>query len=245
MIPEISATQLLHTPPFIAFPQPQHIGWFIKRLNRFAVLVDLDEGIVQAHLPNSGRMTELLVEGHKVVLIPMVGALRKPHFDMVLVEYQGHWVSVDSRIPSALAHTAFVQQAIPSWATFTDVRREVVYGESRLDIELRSDNRRALIETKSVNLVEDGIALFPDAPTTRGQRHLRELIRAVEEGIPAGVLFIIQRNDARVFRPFDAADPEFGRWLRIAAKAGVAVEAYGCSVTPEVMVLDAQVPVEL
>ena len=90
---------------------------------------------------------------------------------MLLVQYQGHWVSVDSRLPAALAYKALEQGALPAWAGYTQVRREAVYGDSRIDLALRNGGRRALIETKSVNLVEDGVALFPDAPTTRGQRH--------------------------------------------------------------------------
>ncbi len=125
------------------------------------------------------------------------------------------------------------------------MRREAVYGDSRIDLALRNGDRHALIETKSVNLVEDGVALFPDAPTTRGQRHLRTLMQAQREGIAAGVLFVIQREDARSFHPHDAADPAFGHWLREAAQAGVRVEAYRCLVTPEAMTLNSAIPVEL
>ena len=231
--------------PNIALPQPQQRGRFIRRLNRFAVEVELDKGAVQAHLPNSGRMTELLVPGYPVVLVECPSPNRKTAFDMLLVQYQGHWVSVDSRLPSALAYKALEQGALPAWAGYTQVRREAVYGDSRIDLALRNGDRRALIETKSVNLVENGVALFPDAPTTRGQRHLRTLMQAQREGIAAGVLFVIQREDARSFHPHDAADPEFGHWLREAAQAGVLVEAYRCLVTPEAMTLDSAIPVEL
>lgn len=232
-------------PPAVLLPQPQRRGRFLRRLNRFAVEILLEEGVVTAHLPNSGRMRELLVEGHPTVLVARPAPGRKTAYDMLLVQYQGHWVSVDSRLPSALAYQALRQRALPTWAAYSEVRREARYGDSRLDLELRNGAQRALIETKSVNLVEEGRALFPDAPTTRGQRHLRTLIQAHREGIAAGVLFIIQREDARCFSPYDAADPEFGRWLREAAKAGVVVDAYRCKVSPEAMVLDMPVPVDL
>ncbi|MEK7215893.1 MAG: DNA/RNA nuclease SfsA [Chloroflexota bacterium] len=218
--------------PYILLDQPQRHGRFLRRLNRFAVEIELDEGAVAAHLPNSGRMNELLVAGHPVVLAERHGIARKTAFDMQLVQYGSRWVSVDSRIPNALAAEAIR-------------RREVTWGDSRFDLELREGNRRCLVETKSVNLVENGRALFPDAPTTRGARHVRTLIEAVRSGLEAGVLFVIQRDDARVLSPFDAADPEFGRALREAAAAGVVIEAYRCRVTPDRMTLDERVPVEL
>jgi sugar fermentation stimulation protein A len=181
-----------------------------------------------------------------VVVVERPAAHRKTPYDLTLIEYHGRWVSVDSRLPSAIAAEALRLGAIPRWTAYTSVRREVVYHDSRLDIELTAaDGRRCLIETKSCNLVEDGLALFPDAPTERGTRHLHTLIHAVQRGIGAGVLFIIQRDDAELLRPFDSADPAFGRALRAAAAAGVAVLAYRCRLTPEDMTLDAPVPVDL
>ena len=231
--------------PHILLAQPQRHGRFLRRLNRFAVEVEFDDGPVVAHLPNSGRMNELLVAGHTVVLAERHGLARKTAFDMQLVQYDGRWVSVDSRIPNTLAAEAIRQRAIPAWAQYREVWREVTWGDSRFDLELREGQRCCLVETKSVNLVENGHALFPDAPTMRGVRHLRTLIEAVRAGLEAGVLFIIQREDARVLSPFDAADPDFGRALRDAAAAGVVIEAYRCRVTPERMTLDERVPVQL
>ena len=231
----------------LPLPQPQRRGAFVRRLNRFAVEVALEGGeVVVAHLPNSGRMLELLVPGHPVVVAHRPAAHRKTAYDLLLVEYHGHWVSVDSRLPPAVAAEALRRGAMPEWAAYRHVRREVAYHDSRLDLEVTDGSGgRCLIETKSCNLVEDGLALFPDAPTTRGTRHLYTLIHAVEAGIVAGVLFIIQRDDAERLRPFDAADPAFGRALRAAAAAGVTVAAYRCRVTPEAMTLDRAVPVEL
>lgn len=230
----------------IPLPQPQRRGVFVQRLNRFAVEVSLDGMPAVAHLPNSGRMRELLVPGHPVIVVEQPGAHRKTPYDLLLVQYRNQWVSVDARLPSALAAAALRAQALPEWADYTTVRREVAYHDSRLDIELTAPGgRRCLIETKSCNLVEEGIALFPDAPTTRGARHLHTLIHATQHGIAAAALFIIQRADARVLRPFDTADPAFGQALRQAAKAGVTVAAYGCCMTPDAMTLAAPVLVDL
>jgi sugar fermentation stimulation protein A len=229
----------------IPFPTPQRTGAFLTRLNRFAALIDLGDQQVIAHLPNTGRMTELLVTGHPVVVIERPSLIRKTHFDLVLVQYHGHWVSVDSRLPSQVIYQALVEGTLEPWCGCTRVRREAVYGESRLDLELWRDQQRCLVETKSVNLVVEGCALFPDAPTLRGARHLRSLMTAAAAGMDASVVFVIQRPDALSFSPFDEADPEFGRTLREASRAGVGVHAYRCLVTPEGMSIEASVPVEL
>ena len=249
--------------PLVPFPSPRRFGTFITRVNRFAALVLLDGEEVLAHLPNTGRMTELLVPGHPVMVVergparpaqagepvlqPVLLGGRKTACDLVLIQYLGHWVSVDARLPSLVVYQALVAGVLAPWAGCVRVRREAVYGESRLDIELwrPGDRQRCLIETKSVNLVVEGRALFPDAPTLRGARHLRELTRAVAEGLDAAVFFVIQRPDARCFSPFEAADPEFARALREAAAAGVGVHAYRCLVSPEGMALAGPVPVDL
>jgi len=231
--------------PEVTLPGPQQSGRFLRRLNRFAALVEVGGRETVAHLPNSGRMTELLVPGHAVLLVERFGPARKTAFDMVLVAYQGRWVSVDSRLPSELAFVALQQRALLPWADYSEVRREVRYSESRLDLELREGARRCLIEAKSVNLVCDGRALFPDAPTQRGARHLQTLMHAARAGIGAGVVFVIQRDDARSLAPFDAADPQFGRLLREAAHSGVQVHAYRCNVSPRAIALGDEVPVEL
>lgn len=230
----------------VALPQPHRVGTFVRRVNRFAAEVVVDGETLAAHVPNSGRMTELMVAGQPVVVMGEPAAHRKTACDLVLIEYQGRWVSVDSRLPSAVAAAALRAGAIPRFAAYPHVRREVAYHDSRLDLELTDDaGGRALIETKSSNLVEDGLALFPDAPTTRGARHLHTLVHALQHGIDAGVLFIIQRDDAEVLRPFDTADPAFGVALRAAAAAGVAVLAYRCHITPQAVTLDRPVPVDL
>lgn len=223
-------------------PQPQQRGVFVRRLNRFAVEVEVDGEPVVAHLPNSGRMTELLVPGHPVVLVERGLVGRKTGFDMLLVQYEGHWVSVDSRLPSILAFRALGMGALAPWSAYTNVRREVTYLDSRLDLELREGDRRCLIETKSVNLVLDGCALFPDAPTIRGARHLRTLVQAKKQGLEAGALFIIQRADATRFSPHTIADPIFSQALREAMGAGVEVRAYVCHIQPDLIVLGQEVP---
>ena len=122
----------------------------------------------------------------------------------------------------------------------SDVKREVTFGESRLDLLFQGPPGLAYVEAKSVNLVEDGIAMFPDAPTIRGTRHLRELAKAVGEGHAAAVCFVVQRDDVKVLRPYAEADPAFAEALASVVKAGVAAYAIACSTTP-----DSQTPVRL
>ncbi len=239
---------------------------FVRRDNRFRVQVQIEGCTEAAHLPNSGRLGELLVAGRKVCLAP-ADVRRSPKrltaYDMVLVEFGGRWVSVDARLPGHLVDEALRQgqlvvrqgsrQAVrqgsrqAGFEGYTTVRREVYLGESRLDFRLEAGPGEGpcWIEVKSVTLVVAGVARFPDAPTLRGQRHVRELTRAVGQGERAAVVFVVQRDDAEYFVPHDEADPAFGRVLREAAQAGVEVYAWRCRVSREAIQLADAIPVEL
>lgn len=206
---------------------------FLARENRFRVTVETREGPVGAHLPNSGRLDELLVPGYPVLLVRRTAPNRKTGFDMALVQLAGHWVSVDARLPNDLAEEAILAGRLAPFVGYKGVSREVVFGESRLDFLLEAPGRLpCLIEVKSVTLVVDGLACFPDAVTSRGRRHLRELAAALQLGYRAAALFVVQRGDARGMRPHDESDPEFGRALREVAARGVEIYAFACSVQP-------------
>lgn len=219
---------------------------FLRRENRFRVTVEREGAPVAAHLPNSGRLTELLTPGRVCWLADRAAPHRKTDFDLTLVEYAGVLVSVDARLPNRLFAEAFDAGALAPFAAYTDLAREVRRGGSRLDFRL-SGGGAALcwVEVKSVTLVEDGLARFPDAPTARGARHVEELARIAAGGERAAVVFVVQRSDARRFAPHDDADPAFGRALRDAAARGVAVRAWTCTVTRERVEIDQAIPVEL
>lgn len=205
-----------------------------RRLNRFTVEVAIDGGLALAHLANSGRVRELLAPGTPALLAPRAGVQRKTRYDLALVRLGEEWVSTDARLPNALLREALVEGRLAACKGYTHIAAEVRWGESRLDFVLADgQGGLCLVETKSVTLVEGGVALFPDAPTTRGLCHLRTLTEARRAGQAAAVVFVIQRADAQVFRPYDDVDPVFGSALREAAATGVAVLAYRCSVTPE------------
>ena len=141
---------------------------FIRRLNRFAALVDMDGDEVMVHVANTGRMRELLTPGRTVLLRPAAKPERKTAFDLMLVDLGFALCSTDSRLPPRLVEQAFLDGRVEQFAGYQEARREVTFEESRFDLMLSSDEGICYVETKSVNLVEDRVALFPDAPTERG-----------------------------------------------------------------------------
>lgn len=221
-------------------------GRLVSRDNRFRATILVDGQEVWAHLPNSGRLGELLVAGRRVVLVERPGAKRLTDYDLSVVRMDGRWVSVDARLPNDLVAEALGAGELAALADYTTVRREVTFGHSRLDFLLEAEGRRpCLVEVKSVTLVLDGLGCFPDAVTERGRRHLLELARAVAAGYRAAVIFVVQRDDATGLRPHDESDPAFGRTLREVSRCGVEVYAYSCRVAPGEVVLDAPLPVYL
>ena len=228
--------------PWITIPPmkiegPLVEGIFLQRDNRFRATVEVAGRVTKAHVPNSGRLHELFVPGRRVLLAPRAAPHRVTAYDLVLVDLGGRLVSMDARLPSRLFHEAVAAGKLAPFLGYTAVQPEVTFGESRLDFRLDGPAGTCYVEVKSVTLVEDGVGLFPDAPTTRGQRHVRALMEAVAQGHRAAAVFVIQRDDAHTFAPHDAADPAFGRVLREAVAAGVEVHAFKCRVTREEVVI--------
>ena len=183
-------------------------GHFIVRLNRFAALAEVAGREETVHVANSGRLRELLKPGRRLLLAPAPGESRKTRYDLALVDLGHTMVSADARLPNALVAEALAAGRLEQFVEYPEVRREVTYGESRLDLALDGRSGRCYLETKSVTLVEDGgVALFPDAPTTRGVKHLHTLIEAAAEGYRAGAIFVVQRSDAACLSPHDESDP--------------------------------------
>lgn len=220
---------------------------FVVRENRFRARALLAGKEVSVHVPNSGRLTELLLP-HQPVLLREAGA---PHrltdYDLLMVRLPDALVSVDARLPNQLFAEALGLGTLADFEGLTLVRTEFVVGGSRLDFLLRAETSGELcvVEVKSVTLVQQGVARFPDAVTQRGSRHLRDLRRARVEGYRAGVVFVIQREDARLFAPHDESDPDFGAVLRQVVEEGVEVHAYTCQVSRQEVTLDSPVPVVL
>lgn len=221
---------------------------FIKRLNRFEAIVEIDGTEQLTHVPNTGRLRELLFEGAEVMVKGFDNPGRKTRFGLVLARKDGIWVSIDSaNVPNRIMHEALLQKRFDMYRDYDEVRKEVTVSNSRFDFGLFKGSREYYIEVKGVTLVEGRQALFPDAPTVRGSRHLDELTHLKLNGKGAGVVFIIQREDADVFKPNDRTDRNFGDSLRRAQEAGVDINAYTCRVDPDSSTIDIvrQIPVQL
>jgi sugar fermentation stimulation protein A len=202
-------------------------GQLIKRYKRFFADVRLDGKIVVAHVPNTGSLKGICDAAHPCRLQPSDNPERKLKFTLEQVKTETSWVGVNTHIANTLAWEAYTGKKIPHWAAYSDGVREVKINDtSRLDMKLTNGKKNLFIEVKSVTLAEKTIAYFPDAVTARGQKHLLELIELKKQGHETELLFVIQREDCKIFRPADAIDPEYGRLLRLAHKSGVKITAY-------------------
>ena len=229
----------------IRFAEPLVAGRFVRRLNRFAALVRLDGREERVHVRNSGRLRELLTVGRPVLLEPAGAPGRRTRFTLALVRTRGGYVSLDAHLPNDLVAASLAGGAVAGFRGYRLLRREVVVGRHRVDFLLGRGERECLLEVKSVTLVRENLALFPDAPTTRGVAHLEHLIAARASGQLAAVLFVILRSDALAFTPNRGTDPTFALALERAASAGVRLQAITCRVTREGVRLGRCVPVRI
>lgn len=225
---------------------------FLSRPNRFVALVELDGREMTVHVKNTGRCRELLLPGATVYLEDFSGRMgkRKLPCDLVAVEKgaQGLLINMDAQAPNRVVEEALREGTLclPGLTDPLSVRPETVFGDSRFDFFVRDGSgREGYLEVKGVTLEEDGVASFPDAPTERGVKHIRELVSAREQGYAACILFVIQMEGMTVFRPNDACHKAFGEALRYAASQGVTVLARQCAVTPGSLRLTTEVPVDL
>ncbi len=219
-------------------------GIFLRRLNRFAAEVRLEGKTETVHVKNTGRLAELLTEGTRAYLERAVNPARSTRWDLIAVEHGGQVVNVDSQAPNAAAAEWLFSGGLEPG--LREIRREAVHGDSRFDLAfVRADGVPCLMEVKGVTLLRDGAAVFPDAPTARGARHLRGLARAVGEGYGAYVLFVIQMKGADRLVPNRATDPAFSDALCAAAEAGVHILAMDCLVEKDRITLDRAVKADL
>ena len=212
----------------LAYPAGCRTGRFIRREKRFFVIAELDGREVVAHTNNTGTMLGLLGPGMPVLLSPATNPARKLKWTVeALGQRQGggfFWAGVNTSVPNRLLEALF-QAGLLSWAEgYTELKREAVNGESRLDGRLTGPGLPTLwVECKNVTLVEDDVAAFPDAVTVRGTKHLHTLMRLAEQGERAAMLYMIQRPDGRCFGAADYVDAEYAEALRLAVRAGVEV----------------------
>ena len=218
---------------------------FLRRVNRFTAFVELNGQEEMVHVKNTGRCRELLIEGAKVFLEEADKEGRKTKYSLIAVYKGDTLVNMDSQAPNQMAAEALAEGKIKEIGEVDFLKREVKYENSRFDIFYQKGEKKGFIVVKGVTLEEDGIAKFPDAPTERGAKHLRELIKAKEEGYEAAVLFVIQMKGVKEFRPNEVRDQKFTMALREAAEAGVKILAYDCKVQVGEVSIDRKVPVHL
>ena len=217
-------------------------GTFLSRPNRFIAHVEIDGQTETVHVKNTGRCRELLPAGAQVWCQRSDNPARKTKYDLITVRKGELLINMDSQAPNIAAEEWLRSGGL---GEIENLRRETVHGDSRFDLSFVKDGRQCFLEVKGVTLENDGVCAFPDAPTERGAKHLRGLLRAAQEGYGAYVLFVIQMSPVRYLHPHDATDPQFGQALRQAAAGGVQVLAMDCRVTEDSMEIQSSVRVEL
>lgn len=217
---------------------------FVYRPNRFQGYVEYEGKTIMTHVPNTGRVKEILIPGTRVILRKEDNPNRKTAFSLIAA-YKGEaLINIDSQIPNKVVEEALLQGKIPELRPYTHVKREKFYQKSRFDFLLENETgEKYYLEVKGVTLETEGIASFPDAPTERGTRHVEELISAKKEGHGAGVIFVLQMDHMKGFTPAYEKDPLFSAMLYRAKQEGVEIFAYDCKVTEHSLDLSSPVPV--
>ncbi|MFW5707497.1 MAG: DNA/RNA nuclease SfsA [Bacteroidota bacterium] len=208
-------------------------GRLIRRYMRFLADVELDSGeVVTAHCTNSGSMKSCLEAGASVYLSSVADPKRKTRFTWEMIEINGLWVGINTALPNKLVFEWVKNGTIPGLQGFDEVRTEVKYKDSRLDLMARKPGETCFIEVKNVTLKVGEQALFPDAVTLRGQKHIKTLMELRQNGMRSVMLYVIQRMDVNTFGPADEIDPSYGQLLRQAWKNGVEILPVQVKVTP-------------
>lgn len=222
-----------------------HMGIFISRPNRFIANVEIGGRTEVCHVKNTGRCKELLIPGAEVWLEKSSNPDRRTAFDLVAVQKGDRLINMDSQAPNK-AVGEWLREKKPFGGDM-EVFPEKTHGGSRFDFFLQSNktDRKIFMEVKGCTLERDGIALFPDAPTERGVKHVNELAECMDEGFEAYVLVLVQMKNIKYFTPNYETHPEFGEALKAAEKRGVKILCYDCVVTPDSMALDKPVEVRL
>ena len=225
------------------FNIPLVAGRLVKRYKRFLADVELEDGtIVTAHCTNSGSMKTCIEEGAPVYLSPAQDPKRKTRFTWEMILINDKWIGVNTGLPNQIVYEAIKNQEIPELDQFTRVKREVKYKDSRFDVYAENETGQCFIEVKNVTMkVGDG-ALFPDAVTTRGQKHLKTLIEVKKAGMRAVMFYVIQRQDVDYFGAAINIDPDYAAALKEAYECGVEIFAYMAKVSPEGIALKKRLP---
>ncbi len=213
---------------------------FIERPNRFIARVLLEGKELTVHVKNTGRCRELLIPGCTVYLEKAANPERKTPYDLIAVEKDGRIINIDSQAPNAV-----VKEWLLGLGTYDKVQPEYKYGNSRIDFYMEKGDERFLMEVKGCTLFRDGVGYFPDAPTERGAKHLRELTGALKEGYKTIVAFVIQGEGIYEVRPNEETDPEFAKAFREAKNAGVEILHLPCAVSADELIINDNISIKI
>ena len=217
-------------------------GIFLARPNRFIAHVEIDGTMEVCHVENTGRCRELLPEGARVWCLDAQSPSRKTRYDLIAVRKGERLINMDSQAPNAAAREWLEAGGL---GEIENLKAECRWGDSRFDFAFTKDGKQCFLEVRGVTLEKDGVCAFPDAPTERGTKHLKELAKLAEAGYGAYVLFVIQMEGVKYLHPNDATDKPFGDALRAAKKAGVEILAYDCKIAADFMEICKKVEVKL
>lgn len=215
------------------------------RLNRFIAEVFVGGVKERVHIKNTGRLKELLLPDAEVLLEASGNPSRLTRYSLIAVAKEGRWVNIDSQAPNVAAFEAVLAGKIAELGPIVKVKREVTYGDSRFDLYYEHDRGQGFVEVKGVTLEQEGVAMFPDAPTVRGTKHVLEMARAVREGYAGAILFLVQMKGCHSFTPHRQMDEALADALREASCQGVRILAYDAVVTENELRLDQPLPVIL
>ena len=204
---------------------------FIDRPNRFIANIEVDGKSEVCHVKNTGRCKELLTEGAAVYVQEFSGSKRKTKYDLISVYKGDRLINMDSQVPNKVFHEWLLKEEL--FQNITLIKPECKYNNSRFDFYIEADNRKIFVEVKGVTLEENGVVMFPDAPTERGLKHLNELLESVNDGYEAYVCFVIQMKNVLYFTPNYRTHNEFGEALKNIGKNGVNLLALDCEVTKD------------
>ena len=224
------------------YQEPIVRGRFFARPNRFIAHIEIGGNLEICHVKNTGRCRELLPEGATVYCADCLSPTRKTRYDLIAVQKGSRLINMDSQAPNA---AVFEWLSNGGLGEIQNLKPETTFGNSRFDFSFIKNGKLCFLEVKGVTLETDGICAFPDAPTERGVKHLKELTQLHEEGYGAYILFVIQMENVVYLHPNDATDPAFGSALREAADSGVEILAYDCHVTPDSMVIHQPVNIRM
>lgn len=220
-------------------------GIFIKRINRFVAIVLINGKEETVHVKNTGRCKELLIHGTKIYLQKSNNENRKTKYSLISVYKGDILVNIDSQIPNYVVYESILDNKIEELKNVDFIKKEVTYGNSRLDIYYEKGNVKGYIEVKGVTLEKNKIAMFPDAPTERGCKHLKELVKGSKEGYTNYIFFLVQMEDIWEFTPNIETDEKFTKELINAYNNNVKLLCYNSFVNKDSIIINERMSYKL